>query len=54
MSNSVNDAAPRSSTDANADAALAKMGYKGELPRNLGMMSVLGLYVASFFLSPSA
>lgn len=31
--------------DANADAALAKMGYKGELPRHLGMMSVLGLYV---------
>ena len=28
-----------------ADAALAKMGYKSELPRNLGMMSVLGLYV---------
>ncbi|KKZ65122.1 hypothetical protein EMCG_09028 [[Emmonsia] crescens] len=32
--------------DANADAALAKMGYKGELPRHLGMMSVLGLSFA--------
>ena len=26
-----------------ADAALAKMGYKSELPRNLSMMSILGL-----------
>jgi len=30
-------------TDASADAALAKMGYQSELPRNLSMMSVLGL-----------
>lgn len=28
-----------------ADAQLAKMGYKAELPRNLSMMSILGLYV---------
>lgn len=26
-----------------ADAQLAKMGYKSELPRNLSMMSILGL-----------
>jgi hypothetical protein len=31
--------------DASADAALARMGYKSELPRNLSMMSILGLYV---------
>ncbi|EEH17962.2 hypothetical protein PABG_00525 [Paracoccidioides brasiliensis Pb03] len=30
----------------NADVALEKMGYKGELPRNLGMLSVLGLSFA--------
>jgi hypothetical protein len=30
-------------TDPSADAALAKMGYQSELPRNLSMMSVLGL-----------
>ncbi|OAL67336.1 GABA permease [Trichophyton rubrum] len=36
----------RASEDANANAALAKMGYKSELPRNLGMMSVLGLSFA--------
>ncbi|KAI5303258.1 Multifunctional pyrimidine synthesis protein CAD [Ascosphaera pollenicola] len=30
----------------NADAALANMGYKSELPRNLGMMSILGLSFA--------
>lgn len=35
----------RRSHDASADAALAKMGYKSELPRNLSMLSVLGLYV---------
>jgi hypothetical protein len=29
--------------DPSADAALAKMGYQSELPRNLSMMSVLGL-----------
>lgn len=34
----------RRSLDASADAALARMGYKSELPRNLSMMSVLGLY----------
>jgi hypothetical protein len=32
--------------DPSADAALAKMGYQSELPRNLSMMSVLGLYVS--------
>lgn len=32
--------------DAGADAALAKMGYKSELPRNLSMFSVLGLSFA--------
>lgn len=31
------------SVDASADEALARMGYKGELPRNLSMLSVLGL-----------
>jgi hypothetical protein len=31
------------SKDASADAALAKMGYASELPRNLSMLSVLGL-----------
>lgn len=31
--------------DTSADAQLAKMGYKAELPRNLSMMSILGLYV---------
>lgn len=30
-----------------ADAALERMGYKSELPRHLGMLSVLGLYVLS-------
>jgi hypothetical protein len=34
------------SADTSAEAALAKMGYESELPRNLGMMSVLGLYVS--------
>jgi hypothetical protein len=34
------------SADTSAEAALAKMGYKSELPRNLGMLSVLGLYVS--------
>lgn len=37
-------------SSASADAALEKMGYKSELPRNLGMMSVLGLY--ELILSP--
>ncbi|KAF4187515.1 hypothetical protein CNMCM7927_003988 [Aspergillus lentulus] len=32
--------------DASADAALARMGYKSELPRNLSMMSILGLSFA--------
>lgn len=31
------------SKDPGADAALAKMGYASELPRNLSMLSVLGL-----------
>jgi len=34
------------SVDANADANLQKMGYKSELPRNLSMLSVLGLSFA--------
>jgi hypothetical protein len=33
--------------NANADAALARLGYKAELPRNLSMLSVMGLYVAA-------
>ena len=32
--------------DASADEALAQMGYKSELPRNLSMMSILGLSFA--------
>lgn len=32
--------------DASADAALAKMGYTSEMPRNLSMMSILGLSFA--------
>lgn len=36
----------RQSVDANADEALARMGYKSELPRNLSMMSILGLSFA--------
>ncbi|KAF2031616.1 amino acid permease-like protein [Setomelanomma holmii] len=35
-----------STVDPSADAALAKMGYASELPRNLSMMSVLGLSFA--------
>ena len=31
------------SIDVSADADLAKMGYKSELPRNLSMLSVLGM-----------
>ena len=31
--------------DASADEALARMGYQSELPRNLSMLSILGLYV---------
>jgi hypothetical protein len=44
-SNSVTGSMGRrgSTTDPSADAALAKMGYASELPRNLSMMSVLGL-----------
>lgn len=30
---------------ATADEALARMGYQSELPRNLSMLSILGLYV---------
>lgn len=33
-------------SDANADEALAAMGYRSELPRNLSMLSVLGLSFA--------
>ncbi|EAU39076.1 hypothetical protein ATEG_00430 [Aspergillus terreus NIH2624] len=36
----------RPSSDANADEALARMGYKSELPRNLSMLSILGLSFA--------
>ncbi|KAF2269014.1 amino acid permease-like protein [Lojkania enalia] len=36
----------RGSVDPSADAALAKMGYTSELPRNLSMLSVLGLSFA--------
>lgn len=36
---------PNYGNQSSADAALANMGYKSELPRNLGMMSILGLYV---------
>jgi len=38
--------ARRPSASAAADAALASLGYKGELPRNLSMLSVLGLSFA--------
>ncbi|KAF2810742.1 amino acid transporter [Mytilinidion resinicola] len=34
------------SVDVHADAALAKMGYTSELPRNLSMLSVLGMSFA--------
>lgn len=36
----------RHSVDASADEALARMGYKSELPRNLSMLSILGLSFA--------
>lgn len=36
----------RSSNNHEADIALANLGYKGELPRNLKMISVLGLSFA--------
>lgn len=46
---SQDDATTRANdSSASADAALEKMGYKSELPRNLGMMSVLGLYELIF------
>lgn len=35
----------RSQDAATADEALARMGYQSELPRNLSMLSILGLYV---------
>jgi hypothetical protein len=35
----------RGSRASNADAVLAGMGYKSELPRSLSMMSILGLHV---------
>lgn len=34
-----------------AEADLARMGYKSELPRGLSMMSVLGLWVTSWLLT---
>ena len=37
--------------DASADEALARMGYQSELPRNLSMLSILGLYVPFSLLS---
>lgn len=33
----------KASVDGAAEAQLAKMGYQSELPRNLSMLSVLGL-----------
>lgn len=36
----------RSASATAADADLARMGYKSELPRNLSMLSVLGLSFA--------
>lgn len=36
----------QASVDAGAEAQLAKMGYQSELPRNLSMLSVLGLSFA--------
>jgi amino acid permease len=38
--------AMRSNSVVAADADLARMGYKSELPRNLSMLSVLGLSFA--------
>lgn len=32
---------------ATANEQLARMGYKAELPRNLGMLSILGLWGSS-------
>jgi amino acid transporter len=40
---------PSVEASASANAALERMGYKSELPRNLSMLSVLGLYVDIFF-----
>ncbi|KAF2121273.1 amino acid permease-like protein [Lophiotrema nucula] len=40
------DGGRRGSIDPHADAALAKMGYASELPRNLSMLSVLGMSFA--------
>lgn len=40
----INDGPRRpSGMDPGADAELAKMGYTSELPRNLSMLSVLGM-----------
>ncbi|ORY18029.1 amino acid permease-like protein [Clohesyomyces aquaticus] len=41
-----NSIARRASIDPSADVALAKMGYQSELPRNLSMLSVLGMSFA--------
>ncbi|KAF2006188.1 polyamine transporter TPO5 [Amniculicola lignicola CBS 123094] len=43
---SITGAQRRGSVDPSADAALAKMGYASELPRNLSMLSVLGMSFA--------
>ncbi|KAF2182795.1 amino acid permease-like protein [Zopfia rhizophila CBS 207.26] len=43
---SSNSITRRGSVDPSADAALAKMGYASELPRNLSMLSVLGMSFA--------
>lgn len=44
---SITSAGPRRSAEMTAaDDALAKMGYKAELPRSLSMLSVLGLSFA--------
>jgi hypothetical protein len=40
---------PSVEASGSANAALERMGYQSELPRNLSMLSVLGLYVDIFF-----
>ncbi|KAJ9663867.1 hypothetical protein H2198_000627 [Neophaeococcomyces mojaviensis] len=46
LQSSVSSGRRNSSSAAHADAALAKLGYKAELPRSLSMLSVLGLSFA--------
>lgn len=41
-----NESHPEAAVDTSADAALEMMGYKSELPRNLSMVSILGLSFA--------